>query len=287
MEGRRRRLNSNNEYCDEFMINLKELENNPQDLFKEWPIDIKKFSRDRKPVFVELAEVFLKYGDGPKKYLDKIEAIQRDSYRTDHIGEQKNITNRCEEQECKALFNFFKMNSKTLQKYYNKDKTEGIIEIIDYQIPLKLKKGDKGVGEIDLLGKDEKRQTLYLLEAKRINSKDHIFHTVLEVYTYYRYMSKSFDKLKEDFDIPSNYKVSPAIIFYKGSVVAKEFDCPLCSAVRCVMKELGVEAFEIDYEERKNNYKEDLETIENYMDNKVHKVRPSDYVIIKRREVEA
>lgn len=71
-----RRKMTPEEYLEEFKLNLYTLENDkPEYLFKEWPIDIKFFKddEDNKPIFTQMAELFLyNYSSTPKEYLGKI-----------------------------------------------------------------------------------------------------------------------------------------------------------------------------------------------------------------------
>jgi hypothetical protein len=69
--------------------------------------------------------------------------------------------------------------------------------ILDYQIPLKDKQKDKGVGKIDLISYNNETKTLFLIELKYSGNKETLLRAVLEIYTYYKIVDK--DKLKSDF----------------------------------------------------------------------------------------
>jgi len=58
--------------------------------------------------------------------------------------------------------------------------------IVDYQVPLKDTRQDKGLGKIDLISFDEKNKTLYLIELKYKGNKETLLRAILESYTYYK-----------------------------------------------------------------------------------------------------
>jgi len=69
--------------------------------------------------------------------------------------------------------------------------------ILDYQIPLKDKQKDKGVGKIDLISYHKETKTLFLIELKYSGNKETLLRSVLEIYTYNEIVNKG--KLKTDF----------------------------------------------------------------------------------------
>lgn len=130
---------------------------------------------------------------------DNIETITRESsYQQGHTGTTTNeISNRVEE--------------RIAMQMYNKREINGLGKIIDYQIPLKNKQQDKGLGKIDLLSmKDEE---LILLELKTPDSTETMLRCILEGATYQRIVN--LEKLKTDFEIfeETKFKSSPLVRF--------------------------------------------------------------------------
>ena len=147
------------------------------------------------------------------QHMDKLYEIQPvergKSYKTpDHDGNIKRETNRKEEITAKRLFNM-------------KKDLEGFGRIIDYQTPLKNVKDDKGLGKIDLLSKNEKTKSIYILELKKEDSKETMLRCVLEAYTYRRIVSQN--KLFEDFEIEKDYKLKASPLVYMDGGQYNEF----------------------------------------------------------------
>jgi hypothetical protein len=69
-------------------------------------------------------------------------------------------------------------------------------EIIDYQVPLKNKSGDEGIGKIDLISYYDTEQYLYLIELKFGDNKETLLRAILESYTYFKIIDQ--DKLISD-----------------------------------------------------------------------------------------
>jgi len=80
---------------------------------------------------------------------------------------------------------------------------EQIGEIIDYQIPLKHKQNDKGIGKIDLLSFNCKKSILYLIELKFSKNQETLLKTMIECYTYY----KTVDHKKLIIDFSGNIRI--------------------------------------------------------------------------------
>lgn len=74
---------------------------------------------------------------------------------------------------------------------------EGLGLVLDYQIPLKSKKGDKGLGKIDLVSYNQINNTMYLIEFKYDGNQETLLRATLECYTYYHRIN--LEKLKLDF----------------------------------------------------------------------------------------
>jgi hypothetical protein len=70
-------------------------------------------------------------------------------------------------------------------------------DILDYQIPLKDTRNDKGLGKIDLISFNKKLCSLFMIELKYENNHETLLRAVLEAYTYFKVVDKT--KLKDDF----------------------------------------------------------------------------------------
>ena len=68
-----------------------------------------------------------------------------------------------------------------------KDNPSVFGKILDYQVPLKNKSTDKGLGKIDLISVKESSKPgtkiIYFLELKKDNSKETLLRCLLEVYS--------------------------------------------------------------------------------------------------------
>ena len=204
----------------------------PQSLFKEWPIDIKHY-RDKKhdPIYTQEAKIFMDYSIKPKDYLDSIKSIGRtESYKLSHDGKQdfrKDGKCTTEKVEAKALFNSFKGKKEPFS-------------IIDYEVPLRKSSKDKGIGEIDLLGK--KGDVVYLLELKKFKDPNGaLFHMILQAYTYLRLLN--LENFKQDYKCKT---VIPAIIFFKDSENYKQFIDPRNKVFKQLLRNLGMKAFSVE-----------------------------------------
>ncbi len=168
------------------------------------------------------------------QHINKFREIQsierRKSYKTpSHDGIIDRETNRKEEITAKKLF---------------KKDFEGLGCIIDYQTPLKNVKDDKGLGKIDLLSKNERTKSIYILELKKEDSKETMLRCVLEAYTYRRIVSQN--KLFEDVKIEKDYKLKASPLVYMNGVQYNEFMDKSRVYLHKLMKELDSTPFFID-----------------------------------------
>lgn len=111
-------------------------------------------------------------------------------------------------------------------------------KIIEYQVPLKDKRRDAGLGKIDLISFNKKINTLYLIELKYTGNKETLLRAVLESYTYFRLICK--EKLSKDFErvgVPSKIEIKPAVLMVKGCNAFNEFE-ELRSGGRLKLKKL-------------------------------------------------
>ncbi|MDQ0917563.1 Sir2 family NAD-dependent protein deacetylase [Paenibacillus sp. V4I5] len=140
------------------------------------------------------------------------EVVRARGYRiATHNGEvttnySEIASNRGEERFAIDLFNLSK-NGKDF---------EHIGKILDYQIPLKNSKQDKGLGKIDLISvKDDK---IFLIELKIKENKENILRGILEIATYYQVLSKSkFLESYHEFEHFTTKSIQKAIMIVKGS----------------------------------------------------------------------
>ncbi len=110
---------------------------------------------------------------------------RRSSYRSDHTKKKVDSrTNREEENYAKWLA-------------HNEAQHPLIGEILDFQVPLKDTRNDKGVGKIDLLSLDVASKVFYLIELKYSKNKETLLRAMLEAYTYSKIVDKT--KLITDF----------------------------------------------------------------------------------------
>lgn len=143
--------------------------------------------------------------DNINLFYNTIPQITREkSYKTEgHNGEYNKCTNRIEEVIAMQMFK---------QGTFSQ-----IGQIIDYQIPLKNKRGDKA-GKIDLLSYDGEK--LRVLELKKPDSEETMLRCVLEGYTYLKTMN--IRKLLDDFNLPINTEVIACPFVFRGREQHKE-----------------------------------------------------------------
>ncbi|HZK56354.1 MAG TPA: hypothetical protein VFC84_19530 [Desulfosporosinus sp.] len=171
------------------------------------------------------------------------EIVRKSGYKVDsHDGVSHTVgSNRKEEIFCKDIFSL----SKNGQKHFNE-----VGLIIDYQVPLKNRSSDTGVGKIDLISKT--KDELWLLELKVEDNKETVLRCVLEIATYYQLLSKT--KFLESYPEAATSSISDirkGILVVKGSSQEAELDEMKCGQnkrdnLKIIMESLKVEAFTID-----------------------------------------
>lgn len=135
---------------------------------------------------------------------------------------------------------------------YNSEQGSCLGEIFDYEVPLKEKQTDK-YGRIDLVSKDTDNQSIKLIELKikpKNKKGETLLRALLEIYTYYKLISDSYDKFIKDYNLsPSKYpKFQPAILTDKqtlsGETLLKLKNYPCIQALISMM---NVEGFVYEY----------------------------------------
>lgn len=105
----------------------------------------------------------------------------------------------CRENHCKIEMDI--CNSNRNEEMFAKRLTglnlEGLGLILDYQIPLKGTRADKGAGKIDLISFNQQTNTLYLIELKYKENPETLLRASLESYTYYNVIDR--EKLLADY----------------------------------------------------------------------------------------
>ncbi len=196
-------------------------------------------------------------------------------YLVEHINEFKkglsNITvTRCgsyktESHNGKSTFNFDerpkgeRREEKIAHAMYcqYKDKPAVFGKILDYQVPLKSKKSDKGLGKVDLLssidGKNSESKKIYFLELKKDykekETKETLLRCILEAYTYSKIINQ--ENLCKDFSLPTpcqknEFVIAPLVYKRNGFENQMVFVMPLVKALG-----IHVEIFVWDYKSGK------------------------------------
>lgn len=181
--------------------------------------------------------------------------IYRGAYLNQHKNEcfDKKMTIRKEEWICKLSFKY--------HQYLNSE----LGKIIDYQVPLKLPKKNiplkmqkyyksinEGRGKIDLISKNDKTKTVYLIEVKVSKNTENPCKAVLEIYTYYNLLGgdKGINEFLNIIDCVG-YKCKTAILFEKNKDIKKEssyegrFNKNI-GKVRDLAKDYGVECYNFE-----------------------------------------
>ncbi len=190
-------------YTKEQTLNRLPKNTNINLLYKASIINNKGITKDTKEKYSEIiAKEIL---TNPTYDLTKIEQINRKrSYNVKHNGKFNIGSNRYE--EIIAI--------KMLNKTY-----DYIGTVLNYQVPLKDKLHNIA-GKIDLISKQD--NTLYLIELKNTTSPETLLRCVLEIITYYHEVDIS--KLKEDYNLPSDLNVKPAILIFENTEPYKSLE---------------------------------------------------------------
>ena len=142
------------------------------------------------------------------KSLKNINTLTRkNTYQTKHEQTSKEKSNREEERFVLDMFN--NRNQTSYQTIFG--------EILDYQVPLKNFRSDKGVGKIDFIFK--KDNALYFAEIKTATNKESILKAITEIQTYYQIADK--EKLLEDYKLDKNLLIKKCLVLFEESVQVK------------------------------------------------------------------
>jgi len=235
---------SNKSYSKQEIIDniKKSINSNVKNLYKEKFVNYRGKTNDTKEYYTEvIAQELIQ--NNIFELMSSIQEVVRNSGHkvASHDGITLKITPRKEEIFCKELF--------SLSKYETMKKFDEIGEILDYQVPLKNKRSDTGVGKIDLISKTE--NTIWLLELKIETNKESVLRCILEIATYYQLLSNSkfLESYDPEFPSQSIIDIKKGILVAKGSSQENELDemnCGKRNNLKNLMKILKVEAFTID-----------------------------------------
>ena len=98
-------------------------------------------------------------------------------------------------------------------------------EAIDFQVPLKNTRGDKGLGKVDLLAYNKKTKRLYFMELKRPDNTESVLRCALEAYAYSQIVDreKLISDLKADkrlqsagIHVDGKSSIIPCMLIFKG-----------------------------------------------------------------------
>lgn len=171
---------------------------------------------DTKELYVDIAAEFVL--DNLAAF-ENIKAIERQSsYKTE--GHEQLIPDSCKIEEIKNG-NIRRQEEWLAKSMYGKD-YESLGKIIDFQVPIKKerKDNDNKAGKIDLISFSKKNNVLYLLEFKKPDSQETLLRCILETYTYYKQVNHA--KLLNDFNLPLDGRIVPAVLVYKQGFAASE-----------------------------------------------------------------
>lgn len=99
---------------------------------------------------------------------------------------------------------------------YNSKQGYCLGDIFDYEVPINETHADK-YGRIDLVSTDALTQSVKLIELKikpNNNNGETLLRALLEIFTYYKLISNSYDKFLKDYNLSSNkyLRFQPAIL---------------------------------------------------------------------------
>jgi len=180
-----------------------------QDIEKDWYNIYQWGSLHRKSYSENIADIIV--NDFYLIKLVKKDLRQNNFKIDDHCGQSQlstHIVQHTEKRFLRALFNF--ANEKPL---------ESIGKVIDYEVPLKGKRGAKH-GDIDLLAHNN--NNLFVIEAKKHNSSESILKAILEAYVYSKLVHSIKEQFYSDFGFTSELILTPTILTFKSATSGKQ-----------------------------------------------------------------
>jgi len=114
-------------------------------------------------------------------------------------------------------------------------------KVLNYQVPLKEIRNNKGVGKVDLITLNKKK--VYLVELKGpMNENDTLLRSVLEIWTYKQQLDKK--KLLDDYKQPLETDIDMVVLLFPGTLAFQEFhDLKSRPNLQALIKQLGVKIF--------------------------------------------
>lgn len=186
---------------------------------------------------VELFAAAILEGDHIEK-LREIRTIRREKpyFNESHNGETPRGSSNREEE-------------RTALNMYGKVYPE-IGRVVDYQLPLKNSRADRGVGKIDLLSYRESDNALLILELKRRDTKETLLRAVLEIFTYSRQVcsEKLISEFNAKFVADRDPEIKPAVLLFEGSYPYEEYISDKSPNTIELMNRLGVYIYVISRE---------------------------------------
>lgn len=205
-------------------------------LYKEPYIKRTGKTRDTKKLYSEIASSKLLDSNIKTLFFDKaqIKKIPRASYKVNHAGNINKNSNR--DEEILAI----KLKDKTL---------DYLGAILEYQIPLKSRRDDRGVGKIDLVSVDSSKNKAFIIELKAHDNREGLLKAILEITTYSYQLNEH--QLLEDLCIPNN-AITKSVLLEKESQGYKEArELESRPNLRKLIKAFDIEIFLL--ESRKNS----------------------------------
>jgi len=180
-----------------------------QDIKKDWYNVYQWGSLQRKSYSDDIANIII--NNFHLINLVKKDLRQNNFKIDDHCGQAQlstPIVQFTEKRFLRALFNF--ANEKPL---------EYIGKVIDYEVPLKGKRGAQH-GDIDLLTCNN--NNLFVIEAKKHNSSESILKAILEAFVYTKLVSSVKRNFYASFGLNIKLTLTPAILTFKSATSGKQ-----------------------------------------------------------------
>lgn len=167
----------------------------------------------------ELGDIVPLKREKNKKYNNWESHSKSDSFNSD--------SNRGEELFVLKLFDEYKRKNEKIHPIFG--------ELLDYQVPLKNEKQDKGYGKIDFVSVDRSKRLFYINEIKSDYNGECILRPIIEIASY----DKMFDhkKILADFEC-IGYEIIKRIIIFENTKAHREYIGTLSPKYNEKLKEL-------------------------------------------------